>query len=181
MKKNTLAVALVAVTTLAGTLTSCGNNGGASRAENVVAANDFESMDGWAPANPSITREKAHSGHYSARINQAVEFSAGYTNLLGSMSSVRMQKLTVKAWGLRSGGDAKASLVVQVVNPVTGASLYWQALDVTTQVTTLNRWTEVSKTFDIPATLGPTEQMRIYLWRTGSQAVYLDDIALIRE
>lgn len=177
--KKLLFASLGATALLAG----CGDKDGNNLPANYIAGNGYESMEGWAPSATSITTEKAHSGRFSVKVDKDNEFGAGYINLLGKVSPTRVQKLTIKGWAFRTGADAKAAVVVSIVNPANPSQkVFWESLDLTTEVKTFNRWTEVSKTFTFPASVAPTYQLYVYLWRNGgSQPVYLDDVELLRE
>lgn len=148
-----------------------------------VTHNDFETVEGWYPPTPSLTTERAHSGRFSVKVDPAIEYGASYTNPLSRVSSQPVRRLRVSAWALRVGQGSQAALVVQVLNPSgTGQQPYWQSLDVSQGVMTFNRWTKVKKTFELPAGLAPTHELRVYLWRTGgTQPVYLDDLELRAE
>ncbi len=172
-----LGLAMVAVT-------ACSKSDSSEVPANRITFSDFEGLDGWLPATPTLATDKAHSGRFALKVDKDNEFATGYMNLLGKLSPTRLSRLTLRAWALRSGAEAKAAVVVQVIDPANPASkqAFWQSLDLTTDVKTFNRWTEVSKTFELPATLGPAQQLRVYLWRTGgNQPVYLDDVELVRE
>ncbi|HEX8328676.1 MAG TPA: hypothetical protein VF629_14130 [Hymenobacter sp.] len=148
--------------------------------KNRVTFNDFESLDGWAPV--PVTDEKAHSGRYSIKVDKAAEFSLGYTNFLGKASPTRISKLTVSGWALRTGGESRAVIVVQVINPANpDEKVYWQSMDMYQQIKTYNTWTRISKEFTLPATIQPTYQLRVYMWLAGSnQPTFLDDVEITK-
>jgi hypothetical protein len=149
---------------------------------NLVAKNDFESMEGWGVTSSSLTMDKARSGRYSVKVDPSIEYSIGYRNTLLRISEIRIKKLHVHGWVQLSGPKAKAVVVVQITNPDKGGEqVYWQALDVRAQVKTINHWTEVDQDFDLPNTVSSNQELQVYLWRTGPEdTTYLDDLEITK-
>lgn len=163
-------------------LASCSDSKTEALPENLISHNDFESLEGWAPANASLTTAKAHSGRYSVKVDSGVEYGMSYTSPLSKASPTRLQKLEVSAWVLLTGKECNANLVVEVKNPADDAQkIFWESLEVGKEVKSVNKWTEVKKTFTLPATVEAAHELRVYLWRAGAtQPVFLDDIAISR-
>ncbi|WP_035565084.1 carbohydrate binding domain-containing protein [Hymenobacter sp. IS2118] len=149
---------------------------------NLVTRNDFEAVEGWGVVSPSLTKAKARSGRYAIKVDGETEFSIGYQNTLLQVSNSKLKKLHVRGWALLTGPQAKAVLVVQVTDPAKGGEqVYWEALDIRGEVKTLNHWTQVDKDFVLPATIGPNQELKIYMWRTGpDDATYLDDLEITK-
>ena len=173
-----LSVLLLGLAVLAG----CAGSGNGA-ADKVLSQNDFESMAGWAPATPSLTTERAHSGRYAMKVGEGLEFGANFSSPLVQVSPTRLQKLRVSAWALLTNLDTEAQLVVEVKNPADDSQkIFWESFTLNSKVKSVNSWTKVGKTFTLPATLNPTDELRVYLWRGASPAaVYLDDVELTRE
>lgn len=148
---------------------------------NLVSRNDFESFDGWGPTTTSLSNAKAHSGSFSVKVDPEIEYSVGYRNTFVRASSTKISKLHVSGWVLMTGPKAKAVIVVQVNDPATGAQVYWQAADVKAEVKTLNHWTQIDKDFELPATITPAQELRVYMWRTSpDDTTYLDDLEITK-
>jgi hypothetical protein len=49
-------------------------------------------------------------------------------------------------------------------------------------VKTLNRWTEIDKDFELPATVNSNQELKVYMWRNGppEQTTYLDDLEITK-
>lgn len=161
-------------------LNACSSDKTAAMPENRVTFNDFESLDGWAEV--PVTTEKAHSGHYSIKVDKTAEFSLGYANILNKVSATKINKIALSAWALRTSNDAKAVLVVEVINPAEPAQkIFWESMDLHEQVKTFNTWTKVSKEFTLPATIQPTYRLRVYMWLAGAtQPTFLDDVEITK-
>lgn len=175
-------VTLLTVAGSASLLASCSDSTTAATAENVLTHNDFESLEGWVPATPSLTTAKAHSGRYALKVDNGVEYALGYITPLANASPTRLKKLDVSAWTLVTAKGAEAKLVVEVRNPANAAqSVFWDAIDLSKEAKDLNKWVEVKKTFTLPETVEPTHELRIYMWRGGSAVpVFLDDVVVAR-
>ncbi|MBX0292556.1 carbohydrate binding domain-containing protein [Hymenobacter sp. HSC-4F20] len=164
-------------------LTACSTAPATEETGHRVTYNDFEAVDGWGPAVPSLTTEKAHSGRFAVKVDNAVEYSLGYANLLGKASTARMRKLTVRGWARREGPDGSATLVVQVTDPAQGnQQLYWEPLHFAEQVKTPGQWEQISKEYTLPAGLQASHELKVYLWRnSAAQPAYLDDLTITAE
>lgn len=163
-------------------LAGCSSPEMAELPKNLISQNDFESLEGWMPLNPSVTTEKAHSGRYSLRVGGNVDYSMTYTNALSNVSPTRLQKLDVSGWVMLPAKGSTAKLVVEIRNPADATQgIFWETIDLPEQVKELNKWTEVKKTFTLPANLEPTYELRVYLWR-GAAGIpaFLDDLVIAR-
>lgn len=145
----------------------------------VIASNNFEGLDGWSSVN-YITKERAHQGIFAARVDEGNEFAANYTSALGHLSTEPLTKLGLKAWVYRSGREATAGLVVELEDPATHQRLSYTGIELAPLVKEPNKWTPIEHTIELPPTANPASVLKIYLWRTGQGAVYLDDFELRR-
>ncbi|WBO84271.1 carbohydrate binding domain-containing protein [Hymenobacter yonginensis] len=167
---------------LAVSMASCGDKT-AERPANQLAGNDFESVDGWMGDNTpnSLTKEKAHSGQYALKVGPAVEYSMGYNNLLGKLSASKLRKIKVQAWVNLPNGKTEAVLVTQITDPANPAAkpIIWEAVKLTDQVKSFNKWVEVEKEITLPDNITYANKISVYLWRTGAaEPAYLDDLII---
>jgi hypothetical protein len=151
----------------------------------LLAENDFESIDGWTSGvnNPSLTKEQAHSGVYSVKVNPGIDFSLGYNNQLGKVSATRIHKIKLHAWVRLPNDKTSVLLVAEVKNTEEAKSLVWDGLDLLkeAQAKGFDKWIEVERTFDLPESATYNSQLLVYLWRGGStQPAYLDDLQISR-
>lgn len=162
-------------------LGACSSEGNtASAPANRITFNDFENADGWVTVSPSLNKEKAHSGRFSVKVQPGVDYGLGYGNMLNQVSASKFQKLTVKGWALRSGPKATAVIVVQVIDAA-GKSVFYQTLPLDEVAPTINKWSEFSRDFILPATITADQALKVYLWRASAeQAAYLDDFELLK-
>ena len=170
---------------LALALGSCGGSE-ATKPANLLASNDFESLDGWTggEVSPSLTREQAHSGVYSVKVDPKVEYSLGYANPLGRLSNSRIAKLKLHGWLFLPSAQAGAQLITQLQNPNDPKSLVYDGLELLNEgkAKGYNKWIEFERVVPIPAAATYNTQLKIYLWKAAStQPVYLDDLQLERQ
>lgn len=144
-----------------------------------ITFNNFEAVDGWVPATPSLTKEKAHSGHYSVKVQPGIDYALGYGNQLGAVSPTKFQKITIKGWALRSGPKASAAVVVQILD-ANNQGAFYQAVSLPEAVQATNRWTAFSKEFTLPTNLTPAHYLKVYLWKASAeQPTFLDDLEIV--
>ncbi|WP_046247402.1 carbohydrate binding domain-containing protein [Hymenobacter terrenus] len=169
---------------LALTLAACGEQ--SYKSANSLAYNDFESVDGWLAGAqvPSLTKEKAHSGSYSVKVSVGNDFSMGYNNLLGKISSGRLRKVKVQGWVFLPDDKTNAVLVTvlaDVKNPQANKTILWEGINLLKAANSYNKWVKVEKEIVIPETATASDQMLVYLWRNDSaQPAYLDDLEISR-
>lgn len=168
-------LSVLAATTL---LVGCAEDKPASTVEGqVIAANDFESLDGWIPATPTLTREVAHSGKYSVTVGGGNEFGLGYSTILGQVASQKPHKLKLEAWAYLTNINSDATLGLQVADPATGQALFNEGIRLRDQVKKEREWTLVSKEITLPDNITYTNQLKVFPWRgPTADAAYLDDV-----
>jgi hypothetical protein len=167
-------------------LLSCGSNGGDAHVANELASNDFEHLDGWlgSDASPSLTREKAHSGLYSVKVDPAIDYSMGYNNQLGRISDTRIRKIKLRGWVFLPSSRTPVSLVTEIKKPNEAKGIFYDSFDLAKAVRPngYNHWVEIENTINVPETATYDSRILVYLWRGNSSLpAYLDDIQLIKE
>ena len=162
------------------TLAACGGSETDSSGPNVLMHSDFEGIDGWIPSEQSstLTREKAHSGKTSIKVDATHEYSLTFSKPLGQLHDSRPKQITVTAWAFLPDAQAAASLVVSINDPAApDKPLLWQAIDLSKGNKPFGKWKEIDRTITVPANVGSANKLSIYLWRSsGSHPVYVDDI-----
>ncbi|MBX0292553.1 hypothetical protein K3G63_19070 [Hymenobacter sp. HSC-4F20] len=161
-------------------LAGCGEKTPANSPDTLVS-NDFESLDGWLgdQNTASVTREKAHSGRYSLKVDGSTEYSRTYSNLLGKMHDTRVKKIKVNAWVFVPSAQAGAKLVTVISDTAPDAKpAVWDGLDLGPAVKgQYGKWIEINNELAVPENVSPTSKFVMYLWRTGGPLpVYLDDL-----
>ena len=162
-------------------LAGCRSNNSATD-PHVAIYNDFESMSGWVPEAQltTLSRDVAHSGHYSLRAGASNEYSMSFQKPLHQVFDTQPTKIKISVWALLSTPEAKGTLVLTITNPNTpdAKPLQWTGINLFEAVKVPNKWTEVSQTIKLPATATPESVLTVYLWGNSPQPVYLDDIAI---
>jgi hypothetical protein len=160
-------------------LLSSGCSKTSAEEKDVLTSNDFDHLDGWVGDVPSLTREKAHSGAYSIVVQPGIDYSLGYSNPLGRLSTSRPDKIRISAWVMRTGDQNSAKLVAEIKDPTTGAKALWEAIDLSQQVRKLNEWKHIEHVITVPPTVSATSRIMVYMWDAGAgQPTYLDDLTL---
>ncbi|MBJ6107447.1 carbohydrate binding domain-containing protein [Hymenobacter sp. BT523] len=151
-----------------------------STPENQLLGNDFESLDGWGTESPSLTREKAHSGQYSIKIQKGIEYSLTYKNLLAKLSPEKITKIRVSGYVyITKPTDAK--LAVQLMKTAADGTEFNEGINLGEAVKKVGEWTKVEKEFTLPADAAPSNQLRVYMWGAGNDdTVYLDDLQVTK-
>lgn len=144
-----------------------------------ITNTDFEDQAGWGADVNALTRDHAHSGRFATFVGPDREFSLTYQLPLSQASVHPLRAVDLEAWVYLPTATATAALTVQVFRPPgspAGPPLYYEALQLTSQVVPVGKWSPVHHVFVLPAGLPAEASLRIYMWRTSSAAVYLDDL-----
>ncbi|MBD2766889.1 carbohydrate binding domain-containing protein [Hymenobacter sp. BT664] len=178
MKKNLYVLLLLGMMA-----SSCNKSDSTEKAINLLASNDFESLEGWVGETPykSLTKERAHSGQFSIRVGPDVEYSNGYSNELSKLSLIKLNKIRVQGWVYLLPGSSPATLVIEVMNPGEEKHLLWEGVELAKATQERNHWAKIEKVITLPPDIKPTNRLRVYLWSAGSQTpAYIDDLQIIR-
>jgi hypothetical protein len=152
---------------------------------NLLSHNDFEQLDGWMGSDQylaSLTTEQAYSGKYSAKVDPAVEFSAGYSKPLGKVADHMPKKLKIQAWVNVANSKATPFLVTELKQASTNKQLLWEGIELAKVVKQYSTWIQVEKTVSLPAEAAYNDVLKVYLWRgNGIQPTYVDDLMILNE
>lgn len=146
---------------------------------NYIMKNDFESLAGWLPPNGSLTVEQARSGRYSIKVDKDHEYSMGFGDLLGKVSSRKPRTVRLSCWAYLPSSKAIAQYQLQILDPATGQSVFQDGITLADQVQDYRTWVKVEKDIDLPETIVSSQEIRVFLWRaTAEEPAYIDDVAL---
>lgn len=159
----------------------CSKSEPAAEGGNVIASNDFESLVGWAPNTESVTREQAHSGVYSVKVDGSVEFGLGYMMTLDKAVDHKPHKIRIEGWGYMTDDKSTARLGFQLLDPAQNKIVFGDpGIDYATDVKTPGKWVKISRDVVLPTDVVSTQQMRIFLWRANaSTPAYIDDMRVL--
>ena len=147
----------------------------------LLAATDFEHLNGWLPADaPALTQAQAHSGKFSTLVGPGHEFSLGYNNILSGLAPQWPARLKISAWVFIPDAQATAQLVTEVKSAdATRPGLLWEGVKLTDQVKAYGQWRRLEHTITLPATAKPDSRLLVYLWEADQHLpVYLDDMEI---
>lgn len=153
--------------------------------QDTLLHNDFESIVGWVPDATTISKEQAHSGSFSLKVDPAHPYSLTYYSLLGQLSPSRIRGVRVDAWAYTPAPSASANVRLSIgLNDAPGGKLLMgEGIAYGTQVRDAGKWVKISKEVIFPPGVNYSSQLVIYLWNGGSPGVgsgpaYLDDLQL---
>lgn len=157
-------------------ITSCGGSAAEDDA-NLIASNDFEAVVGWMADPNTVSREKAHSGHYSVKVDAGHEFGMGYNLPLGQATARKPHKIRLSAWAYMTDDKSAARLGMQLFDPAAGKETFGDGIKYAEQVKEARKWVKITKDITLPETATSSQQLRVFLWRDGATSpAYLDDL-----
>ncbi len=148
--------------------------------ENILAANNFDGLEGWAEPHASITSERSHSGKYSMKVDAGTEYSLSFNQLLGKITNRKPRKIKVELWTYIPGSHARARFVVNISDPQTNESRFSQDFNLIDKTSDYRRWVRIAKILELPETIKLSDKMSCFLWRPEqtNEAVFIDDLLI---
>lgn len=141
----------------------------------------FEEVLGWAPdMPPTLTRAKAHTGHYAIFVDARNPYSFTYRTSLGALCpGHRPRRLTLSAWVWVPSFEDDAVLVASLNNPSDPDHPLFSKYVYLNDSGAFGAWKHVSRDLDLPEGIHSNTQLVIYLWKVNAtQPVYADDLQL---
>lgn len=158
-------------------LAACGGDSTANN-KDVLMKSDFDALNGWLPDRAALTRDKAHSGAYSIKVEPGRDFSLNYLAQLGQLSGSRIRGVRFDGWVFLTDKNAKAQLAFVTKEAPDGKDIEATYFNYDT-VNEYGKWVAVSKEIIFPATTNYNSALLVYLWRAGATSpAYLDDVQL---
>ncbi|TGD78530.1 hypothetical protein [Hymenobacter wooponensis] len=147
---------------------------------NTLTSTSFEEIAGWGVDMGTLSRERAHTGVYALKVDNAHDFSLTYDVVVGQVSPRKIKKINVHGWVFLPSTNTNAILGLQVTDPSQDNKAIWgDGIKMDEAVKDYNKWVEVSKDMEMPAELAPTHHLKMYLWRAGAiDPVYADDLSI---
>jgi hypothetical protein len=140
---------------------------------------DFEKpLPEWQTANTIKPDFGSHSGEFATTVNKKIEFgdALNLTNL-ASLQGKNDIVLKVSFWKY-APKESKASLVV-CIQSTKGEVYYWDAISITSRAAwEISKWINITETLKLPVIKSTDDIIKIYLWSTGGQTVFMDDLSL---
>lgn len=139
---------------------------------------DFEQFEAWgAPIPPFLTKEQAHSGHYSFRLPQGAEYGGNYVTTLGKCATVP-RRLRLSGWVYLPNGRIRSTvLVVQVLCHGRRPDV-WEGLELSEKVKRYQTWESVEKYIRLPEDLNASDELKVYVWHAdpNGEIILFDDL-----
>jgi len=159
-------------------LSSCGDSAPTDDA-NLIGFNNYESVMGWMDAPGSLTRERAHSGHYSVKVDGSNEYAMGYMLPLGKATPRKPHKIRISGWAFMSDANSKAKMALQIADATNGQQKFSDDIAFVDQVKTPGKWVEISKDVTIPDNATSADMLKVFMWRADATSpAFLDDLSI---
>ena len=166
-----------------GLLSACSSSSKEVTADQVLLVSDFENLAGWGGLqSPSLTRERAHSGQYSIKTDATLEYSLTFSDVLARLPAGPLTKIRVSAW-VFAPAPGGAHLMVQFTRTLQdNTPVFDGSIALSPAGKKRGEWVYLSQVFDLPTTLSPANQLRVFVWRaSASEPLYVDDLVIARE
>lgn len=172
MKKYIILAVILCVAIL---FVACSGNNEDKKENSTGAAsfsNDLESA-GWMNQQ-TLTKETAHSGKFSSRIDSVFQYSFGFADLFKNISETLPEKVDIDFWMLYPQTGIKTNLVVSIDS--LGKNIFWSGLELKDSIKTPNQWQEIKATVNLPANIMATDKIAVYIWNNDKKSAYIDDL-----
>ena len=137
---------------------------------------DYDQLSGWM-LDYGFRKGEGHSGHWFLAADNANKYTLPFQIKLGDASQRPIVKADVTAWIKVSALPSGALMVFSADGP--GGSVFWKSVELKSQITQKDTWTEVKATMNFPAgTIGPEHILKAYFWAYDGQSIQVDDMAV---
>lgn len=137
-------------------------------------SSDLEATS-WMNQN-TLTRELAHSGKFSSRVDSLAQYSFGFVNSFMNISDTLPEKVDVDFWLFYPQTGIKSNLVISIDS--VEKNIFWAGIDLKDSVTTPNQWKEIKATVKLPTNIMPTDKIKVYVLNNDKRALYIDDLTV---
>jgi hypothetical protein len=133
---------------------------------------DFEN-DSWGEESKLHTDEFAHSGKFSQKMNEGVEFSISFSKRLTDFNSVQNGTVTASAWINSKDADNDGKLVLAFESD--GKAFEWYSADIKSFNLKPGEWQQVLLSRPLPKAKTGADIIKAYIWNPGKKVFYVDD------
>ena len=153
-------------------LSSCSNK---NKTNPLYYSNDMESSNCWNDNNTLVVGI-GHSGKVFSKVTPEIPYSFTFHRPLKDISSKRVRRVEYSCWVNLSSTTSQANLVLAI--DTTGKSLLWVGTPTKQFVTEPNKWVQMKGRATIPANISRDNEVKIYVWNNGKDAVSVDDFEI---
>jgi hypothetical protein len=173
MKKNLhYALLLVVMVVFA----ACSGNKSAEREPgSILVKSDLENL-AWINQN-TLSKDVAHSGMFSSKLDSLTEFSYGYSSTFNNLSDTLPVSVDVSVWIYYSQLKINSSLVISIDS--VSKNIFWKGVPLADSIKAANQWQEIKVTFELPKKIMPTDNLKIYVLNAEKRNFYMDDLSLL--
>jgi hypothetical protein len=139
----------------------------------VISTYDFE-KPGQA-ANENLCRDTAHSGIYSLRMNNKLEFSPGLNMPYKELSQKDFSWVRATAWVYFTCKPEEAACGLVITCNQKGTAYKYRMLELEKQKLQPGIWNKVTMDYMTPWFDDRNNTLQVYFWRRGDKEVLVDD------
>ncbi len=140
--------------------------------EMLISQTDFE-KDNWGYETANQSKDVAHSGLNSQKLNEQTEFSVGYKNETANLHLDKTEMIKAETWFYCTDTIRNASLVIAFLKK--GEMVSYVYAPLLNFYTSKNKWTRAILFSEIP---DENCEMRIYVWNQTKETFYIDDLSV---
>ena len=144
---------------------------------------DFDNLQEWIGGEniPSLTRERAHSGHFSLKTGPGIDYSLTFSAPFDQLSLTKPRKLRVQAWIWVPDESNNTALVITAVDSKSVVS--WEGIQLANTVKGYKNWQHLDQKVMMSPQLTSDDILKVYLWQRNSndKPLYLDDLVISEE
>jgi len=138
-------------------------------------SNDCEGAVRWFQMG-TCSREQAHSGEYSSRINRENAFSVGFTWPVKMIPPGKFNRVDIEFYYYQPFAISKAQIVMEILEGEGKA--VWVNKHLSDYGPPTEEWISIKASFDIPPEAINHRLIKLYVWNPGKEPSFVDDILI---
>lgn len=134
--------------------------------------NNMECIDCWRNSN-TLTKEIAHSGLYSSKLDSASEYSVTFEIPVKNMNAKSLKKAIIKLWVYFPEPGVTGKIAAQAT--LNGETKFWMGYNLEDQVKNAKEWTAVAYSITLPPNIKNMDNFGVYVMNPAKNKFFVDD------
>lgn len=141
--------------------------------------NDYEnSAIGRGAATTALV---SRSGSYSLLFDPQHEFNSHFFEYPGNMvKDGKLSKVKVKFFMFKTSASETGALIICDISK-DGQRVYYESRPMDVPMARTREWYALPINFDMPATIDPWSELKVYIWNKAGTTYYIDDLSIETE
>jgi len=137
--------------------------------------NSFE-IPRWLSDSTLSLKGNAHTGNFSTRLDENVEFGAGFSAKINNIKANKNNTIQISCW-VYGYEELKNSMLVFSISRG-DSSVIWRSTSLVDYANGEKEWSQVFMAYTITEEIEPNDELKVYLWNPSKGKFIADDFSI---